>query len=97
VARMLADGAWQVGESRYVLSGCGAGKMVISRAGADLYKEGYELVVVRPGPGLPAMLSIGRIVGSAPLASSALHFDVQVEHWMDPGRLRYVYVLAVGE
>jgi len=96
VARVLRDGRWQPTSPKYVLTGRGRGKMVISRADADLSKEGYEVVLVPAGPELPMTLTIGRIISSSRLAESALHYDLEVAPWGDPHGLRYVYVIQVG-
>ena len=96
LARVLDDGRWQPTAAKYVLSGGGRGRMVIGRADADYFRQGYEVVLVPVSTELPVMLSIGRIVGSEQLEESALHFDLQVEPWGDARLLRYVYVIVPG-
>lgn len=96
-AKVLEDGTWQTTAGKYILLGCGGGRMVISQADTDLLSEGYELVVVPPSRELPVMLNIGRITSSKVLESSSLHFDLEVRPWADVHDLRYVYVILVGE
>jgi hypothetical protein len=96
LARRLADGRWQPTPAKYVLSGRGSGRGVISRADADYWSLGYELVLATPGPDLPVTLSIGRIVGSRRLEESALHFDLDVQPLGDVRALSWVYVILTG-
>ncbi len=96
VVKMAPDGRLLAQPESYVLTGLGRGALVVRQADRDYHELGYERVAVPAAPDLPVMLTIGRIVGSARMAESALHFDLSVEPWGDPRRLRYVYVLAVG-
>ena len=93
LAKVLEDGRWQPTAAKYMLTGSGQGRMVIRQADADYWSQGYRVVLVPASAGLPVMLSIGRIVGSARLPESALHYDLQVEGWTDVRDLRQVYVI----
>lgn len=97
LGRLLPDGRCQLSETRFVLRGLGRGQMVIERADADYMAEGYRLVLAPPSPTLPAAMLIGEIQSSRRLDESALHYDLVVEPAGDVQRLRFVYVIRVGE
>jgi hypothetical protein len=70
--------------------------MRISQAPGDYSKQGYTIVVAGSAGGLPAPLSIGQVVSSAPMEESALHFNLEVAPWSAARDLGHAYVILTG-
>jgi hypothetical protein len=95
-ARVRADGTWELAEAGCVLSGLGAGRLLVSQAPADYFAAGYRILVVPAGRGLPSPLSVGRVVAAVARDDSAQHFDLRVEPWRALDALTHVYVISLG-
>jgi cell shape-determining protein MreC len=96
LVRLRPDGVAEVAPGGCVLEGRGRGQMRISQAPGDYSKQGYTIVVAGSAGGLPAPLSIGQVVSSAPMEESALHFNLEVAPWSAARDLGHAYVILTG-
>jgi hypothetical protein len=94
LARTQPDGRWEIGSERCVLVGIGDGRMRIAQATQDYSQSEFRIVVVPAGRELPVPMTIGRVTGAVRRTDSPQHFDLTVEPWVAPERLKHVYILG---
>jgi cell shape-determining protein MreC len=94
-ARLRPDGTVQLSADASHLRGRGPGRMQITQAVEDYYKDDYRIVVVPAQHDLPVPMTIGRITDSAPRNDSPQHFDLNVVPCGSIEQLTHVYVIVM--
>jgi cell shape-determining protein MreC len=97
LARVLADGTWQLADGESLLIGAGRGHMRVEQAVRDYFAEGYRIVVAPASKDLPLAMTLGRVESSSPVVEAPLMFNLDVRPWGDAIRLGHVYLICPAE
>lgn len=92
-ARVLEDGTWQIVGPELLVTGQGAGRMLIDRVPEDVFGAGARVALLSPSIELPVTMTIGHIEASRSRPDAPLFFDLDVRPWYDLNDIAYVYVI----